>query len=406
MSIIFDGHEIPAGPTGEGGGAIFSLAEPAGASAEFTTDGGERVAVAERSRGVIVTELKVNDPKSAGQDGLLAAQRGLDIFSARGVVDLQLLDPQFNHAVIYGEGGGQILRVVGVSTLNITLPPITAVVTDAEGNVQAQPAPVSFWHESMRYYRQAQLAEDVFDSFRSLWLAFENVLDFFQPQKVGEREVAWLKRALTALDGSIGLDQFLPPSATERPVDAAYTYLYDEVRTHLFHAKASRRPLLPFEKTGTNLLAQRHQQLTRLYLRLLEHVTGVRRASGALMKGGFDLMMEGLEIDPVIQVTDDEAVADPDAKSINPASGILLESPAKREESLEASFLRVFLGRFKATEIAPLGTLRKAAFKADGTLYSVLTIDGHLNISGLGALEMQMGMRIRNASLPKYFAEM
>src|ERR1700759_1583407 len=102
MPIVFDGREIPTGPTGDGGGAVFSLAEPAGADAEFTTNSGERVTVAELSRDVIVTGLEADDPRSAGRKGLLAAQQGLDVFSARGIVDLHLLDPQFNHAAIYG----------------------------------------------------------------------------------------------------------------------------------------------------------------------------------------------------------------------------------------------------------------------------------------------------------------
>lgn len=285
MPIKFDEREVPPGPDGEDGGAVFSLAEPAGADAKFTGEDGEHVSVAEDSRGVIVAGLKAADPANAWRKGLLAAQRGLDVFSARGLVDLHLSDPQFNHLSIYGEAGGQVLRVVGVSTLNITLPPISAVVTDAAGNVRPQPEPVSIWHESMRYYRRAQLSEDVFDSFRNLWLAFENLLDSFEPQRHGEREGAWLRRALTRLDRDLGLEDRLPPGTSGAVVDAAYRYFYDEVRTHLFHAKASRQPLLPHEQTGTNLLAARHQRLTSLYLALLEHVSGVRRTSGALMQG-------------------------------------------------------------------------------------------------------------------------
>jgi hypothetical protein len=406
MPIKFDDREITAGAGGESGGAVFSLPEPAGVDAEYTTDDGERVSVAKESRGVLVTGLVAGDPTSAWRKSLLAAQRGLDVFSARGLADLHLRDPQFDHMAIYGQAGGQVLRVVGVSTLDITLPPITAVVRDAAGNVRPQPAPVSVWHESMRYYRQAQLSEDVFDSFRNLWLAFENLLDSFEPQRPRERETRWLKRALGKLEEALGLEHQLPPGTRGSKVNAAYKYFYDEVRTHLFHAKASRRPLLPHEQTGTNLLAARHQQLTSLYLRLLEYVTGVRRASGALMKGGFDMMMEGLEVDPVIQVTDDEAPMDADSKRIDAAGGLLLEAPATREASLEASFLRVFLARWTKEEVALLKALRKSGFKADGTLYSGHTVEGLLQISGLQALEVQAGMRVRNASLPKYFPEM
>lgn len=117
-------------------------------------------------------------------------------------------------------------------------------------------------------------------------------------------------------------------------------------------------------------------------------------------------MMGGLEIDPVIQVTDDEAPMDADSTRIDADGGLVLEASATREESLEASFLRVFLARFGEGEVAPLEVLRKAAFKAGATLYTGLTIDGALEISGLRALEIQAGIRVRNGSLPKYFPEM
>jgi hypothetical protein len=406
MPIKFDERQITAGSGGDLGGAVFTLAAPAGADAEFTTAGGEDVSIAEHSKGVLVTGVEAADPAAAWRKGLVAAQQGLDLFSARGIVDLQLSEPQFEHLLVYGEAGSQVLRVVGVSTLNITIPPVKVKVTDAGGNPVPQPAPISVWHESMRYYRQAELSDDLFDSLRNLWLAFENLLDSFEPQRAGEREKAWLKRALGLVDGAFGLAQFLPPGSSGNLVDAAYAYFYDEVRTHLFHAKASRRPLLPREQSGTNLLVDRHRHLTDLYLRLLEHVTGVRRLSGAMMKAGFDLMMQGLESAPVVLLTDDDAPGDPDAGVINPNGGVLLEAAAVREPALESPFERVFLARFGSAEVAGLQRLRRLAFKADGTMFTAHVIEGELEISGVGALEAQMGMRLRNASLPKAFAEM
>ena len=192
--------------------------------------------------------------------------------------------------MIYGEEGAQVLRLVGVSTFDVRLGPVSAEVRDSSGNLLPQPEPISTWHESMRYYRQAQLSDDLFESLRNLWLALKNLLDSLEPQRSGEREKRWLKRALKKADAAIDLKRFLSGApAGNTPVDSAYTYFYDEVCTHLFHAKASRKPLLPFEQTGTNLLVARHRQLTSFHLELLEHVTGVRRPPGALMKGGFEL---------------------------------------------------------------------------------------------------------------------
>ena len=430
MTISFDNREIPAGEAGDQGGAVFILPEVASTDAEFTTDHGERVSIAERSRGVVVTELTAGDYETAWRNGLIAAQQALDIFSTRGLADHHLSSPQFEHLAVYSGDGSQVLRLVGVSTLNVRVGPITGEVLDPEGNPQAQPAPVSVWDESMRYYRQAQLSDDIFESFRSLWLALENLLDSLEPQARGEREKEWLKRALAKADSAIELKRFLPKGSASNPVDAAYTYFYVETRTHLFHAKASRKPLLPYEQHGTNLLVSRHRQLTSLYLELLEHVIGVRRPSGMLVKGGFERMMTGLEAEPAIQITDDPGPEDPDARSINPEGGSVAEAPALREESLEVPFLRVFLARFTGAELAAIQHprkvgflrvflarltgaelaaiqhLRKTALTSKGELVSGHIVEGDLKISDLGSLEVQMGIRVRNAGLPKSFAEM
>jgi hypothetical protein len=405
MAVAFDGREIPAGTTGEGGGAIFTLSEAAGADAEFTTATGCRVSIGEHSRGVVVSNLTATDPATAWQEGLTSAQQGLDVFAARGIVDLDLSEPQFEHILVYGERGDQVLRIVGVSTLNIEIPPIQAVLRNQKGEVVPQAAPVSKWHESMRYYRRAQLSDDLFDSFRSLWLAFENLLDSFEPQVTGDTEKKWLKRALTRVDEALELKRFLP-QVSGNPIDLAYSYFYDEARTHLFHAKASRGPLLPSEQAGNNLFVLRHRRLTDLYLGLLEHVTGVRRPSGGLFKGGFDLMIGFVDVEPVIEVTDDPAPTDPDGTSINPDGGMLVQAPAKREEALEVAFMRVFLARMGASEIAAIERVRKTALRSGGDLVSGGQIEGDLRLGGIAALEIQKGIRVRNISRPKSFAEM
>jgi hypothetical protein len=297
--------------------------------------------------------------------------------------------------------------VVGVATLNVHIGDVEAEVRNQAGEIVPQAPPVSAWHESMRYYRQAQLSDDLFDSFRSLWLGVENLLDSLEPAAPGERETKWLRRALRQADAAIGLNRFLPQGIKEDTVDAAYAYFYDETRTHLFHAKASRRPLLPYEEIGTNLLVSRHGQLTSLYLVLLEHVTGVRRPTSMLMKGGFELMVAGVEKAPTaLLVTDDLAPGDSEETRINPKGGQVVEMVAAREKQLERPFLRVFLGRLDGADVAAIRNLTKTAYSSNGELISGHVVDGDLRISDLSALEVQMGLRIRSAGLPKSFAEM
>jgi hypothetical protein len=406
VAISFDNCEIPTGKSGEDGGAVFNLTAPLGVDAEFETTAEERVVIREDSTGVVVSNLDASNYEMAWRKGLTAAQQALDVFSARGLADLHLEGPQHDHLAVYGEGEGQVLRLVGVSTLTFSVR-AAGEARNRAGEIVPPKPPVSTWQESMRYYRQAQLSDDLFESFRSLWLGVENLLDSLEPATPGEREKKWLKRALTKADAAIDLQRFLPQGIKGNAVDATYSYFYDETRTHLFHAKASRRPLLPYEEIGTNLLVSRHGQLTSLYLALLEHVTGVRRPTSMLMKSGFELMAGGVEKAPtVILVTDDPAPANADENLINPQGGKVVEMAAAREKQLERPFLHVFLGRLNGADVTVIERLRKTAFSSDGNLISGHVVDGDLCISDLAALEVQMGLRIRSGGLPKSFAEM
>jgi hypothetical protein len=71
------------------GGAAFELADSAQESAMVTTDSWE-VEVAAGTKVVVARGPAVADPEAAFQEGLLHAQRGLDLISARGFNNLRM----------------------------------------------------------------------------------------------------------------------------------------------------------------------------------------------------------------------------------------------------------------------------------------------------------------------------
>ena len=140
----------------------------------------------------------------------------------------------------------------------------------------------------MRFYRQAQLAEEPFEALRSLWLATENLLDDLATWQSGEPEGKWVVRAFKAAASHVELSHYLPATA-KAPHNAAHDYFYDELRKDLFHAKASRAPALPHEADDAARFVERHERLTRLYLDLLTSSVGVTRGGGAMTYAGFQL---------------------------------------------------------------------------------------------------------------------
>ena len=123
------------------------------------------------------------------------------------------------------------------------------------------------------------------------------------------------------------------------------------------------------------------------------------------MQSGFRLMTDGLIQDAEFLVTDDTAKMDKSDTEINPAGGSVVSAPAHRAPSLERPFLRVALARLDREHLGDLKTVTKTALAFQGDLVAGHVVEGSLRFSDLEALEVQMGVRGRNASMPKSFPE-
>jgi hypothetical protein len=404
-----DDLPVLSGTAGNRAGAAFVLPAKPAANARWTRPDGWAVAISECSRYVVASGGRDRDYPSAWRTAYAATQEALDVWSARGVADFETEQPYGNHVAFWDDTDGAIVRVVGRSMLNVTMS-ATGVVRDAKGNVKLQPAPAQDWHQSMRFFRQSQLTDDLFDSLRSVWLAVENLLDSLEPYQMGaDREEGWLKRALQTAATKLDLTRYLPPARASGQQaklahNAAYAYFYDELRTHLFHAKATRQPTLPHDPTGMRALVERHERLTRFYLDLLGAVTGVVRPSGAMTISGFDAMTAGLEVDAEILVTDDETKFDETATEPAPAGGQVLAAPATRGGAMESPGVKVFIGRIAGVDVDALAAITRWMFRSSAVLISGHTPEGVVELRGIDWLDVQMEFGLGNPGLPKTFA--
>lgn len=385
-------------------GAAFRLDGASPKTAQFS-DGDWVVELGQGATYVIAAGSAPDGYDSTWRKALTMALQGLDVFSARGIADLALTRAADEHIIGWRDTSGQVLRLVGTADFNVTVPVPTITVTNAAGGVVPQPPPISVWHESMRYYRQAQRADDVFESYRSLWLATENLLDAIEPYLPTDSEERWLRRAFKTAHAQVDLLKFLPGSQ-KAPHNAAYDYYYVDARTHLFHAKASRGPLLPDEPHGTNMLIERHTALTGLFLRLLEAHTGVGRRGGFMFPAWFDRSVRSFDQGAVFLVTDDRADIDPAGTSINPGGGTVVPVTARRDEPRSKRGRTVFIGETDGRSVEVLETIQKAGFACDQGLIAAEVVLGDLSISGFDLFEVQMAFRLQNRSQPRSFNEM
>jgi len=145
------------------------------------------------------------------------------------------------------------------------------------------------WHAAFRYYRMSQATDDLFDSYRNLYLAFESLLSTDTPpgkskkdptKAEGERE--WLQRALCEIKDDIDLAPLNNPSVA-RPDKIFFDKQYQAYRCTLFHGKQGRQPLhLPNAYEDRRKVETAHAWLSHVVIAYVG-----KRFSIALERGGY-----------------------------------------------------------------------------------------------------------------------
>jgi hypothetical protein len=130
------------------------------------------------------------------EDSHSVVQRLLDIIAVEERNPLAVTEPYNN---VLWRTGPHGLKLQFTSGIVFAAEPIflKGITTDAQGNVQPDPPYTPPQHHyAYRYFRFSQLAQNVFDGYRNMFLALEALLDYVEPKLPTEGETDWLKRAL------------------------------------------------------------------------------------------------------------------------------------------------------------------------------------------------------------------
>jgi len=342
-------------------------------------------------------------------EAVAAAQEALDLLAMRGGQGLAVESADTEHVVWWTDGASRrVLRMVSVSDLNVSMS-MTATVTDKDGRVVPQPAlPALPWHESLRYFRLAQVTGDLFDAYRNMYLALESLLSSVVPPtlrpsgKPAEREGEWLRRALTTVESSLSLEPYAPPGLGPS-IERVFDDIYAGTRTQLFHAKSGRPVLLPHGIDSRDGVLASLERLARLFLDLFAHHTGHRRPSGVMTYDGFELMTS---FETTAMISDDPASADKSDESINPTGGSSAGLPTNRSSALSKPGLTFWLGEMdlRATPLVPTtGFVRRVGLTTDdGVLLQVQRLTEPVDLTGVDVLHVQLGARLVNSQQPRF----
>ena len=329
------------------------------------------------------------------------ANRGLDIMASGGRATLSLLDVQRENIVWVEKNSHVDLRIWAVMPWPMPRLRVQMQVKDTEGNVVTQaPEPDPAWHEAFRYFRLAQITDDLFDAFRNLYLALEALLSTIAPQRLSpggrpnEPEGQWFHRALTAASQRLDMHRYAAKGQGEATVDALYEEIYRRTRTAVFHAKAGRPVLIPLDLPSRPAVLDTLQRLAQIVVDLSEQVTGVRFASSSWSSIAFRSGAEAILKDPTVYLSDGEH-QDIDAQSVNDLAGQRIGAPGHRAADHNESFRSVVVGEFAAADISRDLPFVASAIVANSEDQPMLasTLEGRLRVDGVDRVEVALGVR-------------
>lgn len=373
-------------------GGAFMLNSVASSSA-IETIGEWAVEVRESSEIIVARGPNGGSYEKARDSALAAANRGLDLLCLRGTAKLSIGHAWTEHIVWWHEDSTSVVRLFGSPTTNWKVGPVTVT----GGTPVIPPAPE--WHESTRYYRLSQLSEDLFDSFRNIYLAIESILDAIAPQSRSEGEGQWFRRALGAAGKLVDLSPLVPDGAD--PVAALYDDLYVGTRNLVFHAKGTRAYHLPHSGTERLAVADTNRRAVALYLRLAEQVVHLRPPSGGIFAGFWKMQIEGLAQRLTLVATNDPAPMSETDTAVNPSGGDLLKLNTRREPVYDRPFELAFLGVADGRAAVKLGHVTRVCSTVDGEPLTGCIPEGSLRIGAIGRFEALVILRARNVNEPK-----
>jgi hypothetical protein len=366
---------------------------------------------------VVVTRgpVKARNFEDTFAAALTAANRGLDFLSVTGRGDCAIRDPSDDCLVWWPDKqrGGIVMRYRVIQ--NAELPAradITATVTNPDGTVAPPPQPQTpMAREAYRFIRMARTSDDLYDSYRNMFLAFECLLSDIHPPGQ-ENEMEWFKAALKEAHGLVRLDILAKPGKHTNHVKWVMKHMYERERCALMHAKQNRGKgyLLPQDHIPRAELMDSLGRLWSYIRNLIREQYGVHGSmvdfsAYAMEPGAMNVLRNS-----VVVISDDETPVVKTPGGGTPiADGSRLVELQSGEAAADPHQRRVwtFLAHCDPSDLSVLTAIRKVCAKlGDDRAQSASELLGplHLGESVVG-FEVVYGVRYVNPAIaPSQFS--
>lgn len=381
--------------------AAFLLSSSAVANAVVPFEGAE-IEVRAREPYVVVRFNGSKDAITAFSDGHKLVQQGLDLLSVLGTQDSVIRDADDEHLLLWSEPTGLVLRIVSTTLLKFAVGPITAIVRDKDGNVVPLEPSHPRHHIGFRYYRLAQTTDDLFDAYRNMYLAFEVLLSSQYPKTKAEREVDWLRRALSGASKTISLNG-LGTKPGPDPVEAILDEVYRDARLPLFHAKEGWAYYAP-QDSPDRRAAVSHALgiLTHLVLRMAEGWCGARRMGGGVFFGWVYDNVRGQLASCSAYATNYDGPFDPTEVDLShPRFQSALKLTCRIAPELQRGREPALLAAATGLDLSSINAIRRIEVATTDHPYIAQILEAPLELDNVARFEVVMHIRGTNLNRPR-----
>lgn len=381
-------------------GALFNLDRAPDVDVDFEFDEG-KITIAQGQQTVSVEFEGSVNAEDTFKKGYRVVQKGLDLLSILGRLDVLTTRAQDEHFVWWKENGQEIIRLVSTSRLNFSVN-INAQVIKKDGSVKPDRELAYVHHPSLRYYRMAQATDDLFDAYRNMYLAFESMISSRFAKQKSESESEWIERALN--DPALQkLAVRLAPIGSTEPMKDITKSIYKDVRCPLFHAKQGNVHYLPNEdEENRKQTSQSLDILTKLVTTIAKQFFGTRRGGGGVyLKWVYDNVKQLLDGCRIVATNYRGTIGESDSDLSHErfANGIFFDSTLGTDGS--DGLAPTLLGRCNTNELSHLGSITRVEVVDSSKAYVCEVLDHPLRLDGFDRFEFLMRIRVSNKNQPK-----
>lgn len=379
----------------ERNGAIFLLERPTVLhrrdmeTATVTLDGW--TTTVKRSVNAVVTHGGSTSTRFEGTfaEALVAANQALDYFCVTGLADCRIRDVPNDCIVWWPDRArrGIMLRWSMIQNYEEVIDlglKLTVTVHDAEGNVVPPPPPQTpTVREAYRYIRMCRTSDDLYDSYRNLFLAFECLLSEIRPQRqitsrrgwgclrwgnprtTWEGERKWFGDALDEAGRLVDLEHLTPPGVTNHS-RWLLEKMYGKERSALMHAKSNRgRLLLPQDLPPRAELTASLERLWSYVMNLVRERFGVTRGVTDISAYAYGLLAKPMMQNLSVVVSDDDSpMAKTYADIFLPDGSTFIElQPSAPAVDADEPRLWTVVAHCKPSDLSGLTAIRKLGVK-------------------------------------------